>query len=306
MNQSISIVVPAYNEEKFLEKTLDRIISLISNRLDADIIVVNNASTDKTHEIISHFKKIKEIQLSERVTISAARNIGWQKAKNPVIAFIDSDVLLTPEWIDSLLSILAQNKENPHPLLLTGFPYYLSEDPHWIETAWFGNLKPSRHYVNGGNIVISKELLVGIDGFDESLITAEDVDLCKRAQNYGAELKLNKNLVTHHEGNPKSIPDFYRREKWHGTGDCQSVKAFLSSKVAIFATINMALVILFLFSIVLGTENIVFPALLALLGVNGIIVFKKFGLLSFKHFLQNLYLNFIYLIARFFSLFNER
>lgn len=95
-NIKVSIVVPAYNVENYIEDCLK---SLISQTLkEIEIIVVNDGSTDKTPEIITKYadldSRIKVIN-QENQGISITRNNGIDSAKGEYIGFVDSD-----DWVD--------------------------------------------------------------------------------------------------------------------------------------------------------------------------------------------------------------
>ena len=88
----ISVIVPVYNVEKYLEKCLD---SLVNQTLkDIEIIIVNDGSLDNSQEIIDKYaKKHKTIKsyIKENGGLSDARNYGIKQASGKYISFIDSD-----------------------------------------------------------------------------------------------------------------------------------------------------------------------------------------------------------------------
>ena len=92
----ISIIVPVYNNEKFLEKCLN---SLINQTLkNIEIICINDESTDKSLQLLEKFANIdKRIQIINQTHSgpSIARNKGIKKAKGEYIGFVDSD-----DWVD--------------------------------------------------------------------------------------------------------------------------------------------------------------------------------------------------------------
>jgi glycosyltransferase involved in cell wall biosynthesis len=94
----ISVVIPAYNEEDYIEDCLK---SLMRQELMPDeIIVVNNNSTDRTEEII---KKYPVILLREKKKgIIPARNRGFEEAKGDIIVRTDADTILPPDWIKKI------------------------------------------------------------------------------------------------------------------------------------------------------------------------------------------------------------
>lgn len=94
----VSVVIPAYNEEKFIKKALK---SVTNQLVDADeIIVVNNNSSDKTVEITRSFS-VRIIDEKKQGMISA-RNTGFDNAKYDIIARIDADVQVPPDWIQRI------------------------------------------------------------------------------------------------------------------------------------------------------------------------------------------------------------
>ena len=90
MNQIIlSIILPVYNGEKFIKKTIDKLLKI---DLKKEIIVINDCSIDNTQKILESYNdKIELINLNKNCGVSNARNIGIQNAKGKYLAFIDAD-----------------------------------------------------------------------------------------------------------------------------------------------------------------------------------------------------------------------
>ncbi|WP_022752764.1 glycosyltransferase family 2 protein [Butyrivibrio fibrisolvens] len=99
----ISIVVPVYNVEKYLEKCINSIIAQTYDNIE--IILVNDGSTDDSADIISRFEeadtRIKSYS-QENGGLSAARNTGINNANGRYIAFVDSDDYIHPQMIEIL------------------------------------------------------------------------------------------------------------------------------------------------------------------------------------------------------------
>lgn len=98
MIPKISIIVPVYNSENYIERCLNSIIN--QSYKNIEIIVVDDFSTDKTNCIIQEFceidNRIIHIRLKRNEGVGNARNIGLQNATGKYIGFIDSD-----DWVDS-------------------------------------------------------------------------------------------------------------------------------------------------------------------------------------------------------------
>jgi len=101
--KKVSIIVPVYNVEQYLEKCLD---SLVNQTLkDIEIIVVNDGSPDNSQEIIDKYaKKYSIIKAYKKINggLSDARNYGIEKASGEYLAFIDSDDYIKDDMIEKM------------------------------------------------------------------------------------------------------------------------------------------------------------------------------------------------------------
>ncbi|MDR3290704.1 MAG: glycosyltransferase [Methanobrevibacter sp.] len=97
VNPKVSIIVPVYNVENYLEKCLDSIIN--QTLKDIEIICINDCSTDSSLRILNKYEKQDErimvINNKENLGLGKVRNIGISVAKGEYIGFVDSD-----DWID--------------------------------------------------------------------------------------------------------------------------------------------------------------------------------------------------------------
>ena len=101
----LSIVIPAYNAEKYIEECLDSIV-LQNTRYNVEVIVVNDGSEDKTTEKLEKYTQKEKLVIirQENQGISAARNSGIDVAKGKYIMFVDSDDRLAEGAIDAMLN----------------------------------------------------------------------------------------------------------------------------------------------------------------------------------------------------------
>ena len=100
-NVTISFVVPAYNEEKNLGWTLHAIIAEIKRSgCVAEVIVVNNASTDRTAEIAACFPEVIVVDEPEKGLVQA-RRAGFLRAAGRLVANVDADTIVTECWRSS-------------------------------------------------------------------------------------------------------------------------------------------------------------------------------------------------------------
>mgnify|MGYP001619603804 CR=1 FL=1 len=103
---TVSIIIPAYNEEKYIKRTLESIQRQSYKK--TEIIVVCNGCIDKTAEIARKYTP-HVLNLAEN-NVSLARNRGAQQAQGTIVIFVDADTILSPETIETIVKI---NKEGP-------------------------------------------------------------------------------------------------------------------------------------------------------------------------------------------------
>lgn len=120
-----SIIIPAYNAEKYLQAAIESVISQSDS--DWELILVDDGSTDSTPEICdkaaSADPRIRAIHTSNR-GVSAARNKGIDESRGDFIAFLDADDLISPDFIQILKDALQKKKADlaASPLSVTKNP----------------------------------------------------------------------------------------------------------------------------------------------------------------------------------------
>ena len=110
MNCMISVIVPVYNVEKYVERCIDSIMNQTYKNIE--VIVVDDGSTDKSLEIIKNkYKKNKKISIYHKSNggLSSARNYGLEKCNGEYIAFIDSDDWIDPDCIEKVVKCIQVN-----------------------------------------------------------------------------------------------------------------------------------------------------------------------------------------------------
>ena len=191
----VSFVVPAYNEEALIGRCLASIEAEIA-RCDcpAEIIVVNNNSTDGTRQIASSFAGVTVIDEPERGLVPA-RRAGYRAAHGQLIANIDADTMLPPGWLSTALS---EFDRNPHLAALSGpfIHYDLSRAAQLVAKGFyliayvvymvmrFG--LHSGSMLQGGNFIVSRRAQELAGGFnDDFRFYGEDTDLADRLSKVG-------------------------------------------------------------------------------------------------------------------------
>lgn len=106
----ISVVIPAFNEEKHIAKCLDHLIA--QTEKPDEILVVDNNSTDATASIAKKYRTFGIRVIREKVQgMTPARNRGFNSAKYEIIARTDADTLVPPNWIKRIKSYFEKDKK---------------------------------------------------------------------------------------------------------------------------------------------------------------------------------------------------
>lgn len=121
MKPLISVIVPIFNAEKYLNKCINSIICQTYNNLE--IILINDGSTDKSLEICEKYAHTdKRIKLMSKVNggVSSARNLGLNVANGDYITFVDSDDWLDANMYDEMIKLI---KNYDADIAATGYSY---------------------------------------------------------------------------------------------------------------------------------------------------------------------------------------
>ena len=185
----ISFVIPAYNEEVLLGHCLESVQhALATGTYDAEVIVVDNASTDKTGAIARSFPFVKVVEEHQK-GLTFARQAGYAVATGDIIANIDSDTILPPEWLPTVL----EEFESSDTLVALSGPYIYYDlsifDRGLVKLFYimgyvlhlFNSLLGAGSMLQGGNFILRTSALKEIGGFDTSIeFYGEDTDIARR------------------------------------------------------------------------------------------------------------------------------
>jgi glycosyltransferase involved in cell wall biosynthesis len=269
----VSFIIPTKNEETNLEICLHSIIALDYPKERYELIVADGHSEDRTCEI-AHRLGAKVIN-NDRIIQSAARNIGAMNAAGDLIAFIDADIILDPEWLKKAVA----HFNDPEVAAVGNFPG-IADDADWIEKVWFFHIK-SKHSGKGvsqvdwlasANIIFDKEAFTKIGGFDESIRYAEDVDIGFRATVGGYRIILDPGLKSTHLDYENSLTGFAKRQLAGGRVILQLLRKSGFKKnwrIAFFISFYLLFIITFIlgifFSMKLSAVSLICMVLMAAL-----------------------------------------
>jgi glycosyltransferase involved in cell wall biosynthesis len=202
---TISVIVCAHNEERFIAPCLHSLLA--QSRLADEIIVINNASADRTGEIASAIPGVRVIH-EPRKGLVVARERGRQEARSQLLVYIDADCRAPLTWLER---VAARFEEDDGLIALSG--NYRFYDWDWsgraLLRAYDFTLGPATHilvkYVlrlgvvfYGGNFAVRADALDQINGFDTTIeFHGEDTNVGRRLSRVGnVELRYDCFLYT--------------------------------------------------------------------------------------------------------------
>lgn len=307
-HSTVSIIIPVYNEEKHIASCLDSVQQVNYPGEAIETIVVDNGSTDKTRDIASaHGAKVL---CDENLNVSGLRNFGAKKATGKILAFIDADCIVHPDWL------IASSRyfDDPH-VAAWGSPPVPPENPTWVQKTWYQIRKKNQsvqsvQWLESMNLFMRRPLYQELGGFDEALVTCEDVDLSYRVGKFG-DIISDDRINAVHLGEASNIREFIRKEIWRGQGNLKgafnhglSLKEIPSLSVPIyFVLLTLAAVALLIHNNSGGAPWVLVA--LAMLPSIAVLVKKRKKINDFKQLAQLFLLLQIYFFSRTLSLFKK-
>lgn len=220
---SFTIVIPTYNEEQDIEKTLDALTSL--NYSNFEVLVVD-ASTDNTPEIVQNYddERIKYLRQTRGYGRSAARNQGILNAKGEIVVILNADVHLPNDFLSCL-----------HVHYIKGADYVLVESevknvefilPRYIQSqhrCFYGpNTKINMNWTEGFSCRRSAAISVGLfpEGSHSPLVAGEDGWFGELLEKNGYKRVFDRDMLVKHVM-PINFGDFYNQRLGRGWGVSQ-------------------------------------------------------------------------------------
>jgi glycosyltransferase involved in cell wall biosynthesis len=237
----LAVIVPARNEAAVIEQCLSALAREKEDGYVDRIVVVDNMSTDATGELAARFA---DDVIRINGPVSRVRNAGAELADARFLAFVDADVVVRPGWGRAVHDVVRQAAAGERDAVIFGATCEVPADAGWIARAWFTSLasRPRQDYVNSGNMIVSAGLFERLGGFDETLVSGEDVDLCRRAGAAGGRIALTPALRAVHLEYPSTLRAFFARERWHGRNMLRYFSSPLRDKALLFALLHLLFV----------------------------------------------------------------
>jgi len=193
-----SIIVPVFDEEKYLDETLEKLSKLDYDKDCFEIIMVENGSSDESYKIAKSYEESIEnlkVYQSEK-GVSKAKNLGLKCASenSDFSIFLDADTLLEKDFLSELNNHLNKNRDNNLCIGTTAIKP--SDSNSWYDKCWYKFFDIAHKITKTSySIQIAKTSVAREVKFDEELNYSEDLKFIKTMMIFGDFFFLNTNQV---------------------------------------------------------------------------------------------------------------
>ena len=200
MKPRVSVIVPVYNGARTIENCVESIFALTFHRDEFELLLIDNASSDKTPAILERYRERAVILQEKKRGPAAARNRGLANATGDIVAFTDADCVVDRDWLSRIIAplddpivgivggaILAMKPFNTvekfgerihdHQMAIECY-----SPPYAITMSWASR----------------RSVLEKVGAFDEELLRCEDCDLAYRIVEAGYRIVHEPAAVVYH------------------------------------------------------------------------------------------------------------
>lgn len=197
IQMKISVVIPAFNEEKLIGKCVEAVENQTFPKEEYEVLVIDNNSSDKTAEIA---RKLGATVISycQKQGFSVAKQFGTKQAKGEIIAYTDADSIPDTRWLETINKLM-QNKN----LAYIGGTILSTEKNtlmnfFFIIFDYFARINQlfGMSLIWSPNMAVRKDAFMQIGGFNTALKTSDDWDFTLRIQKkFGIHSTLYTNAL---------------------------------------------------------------------------------------------------------------
>lgn len=212
VRQSVAFIIPVHNDAERLAACL----ASLPRDGAVEVVVVDHGSVDASRRVASD-KGARVLALARSVpNVASLRNQGARAVSSELVAFVDADHTLDPGWLAA-----ARVAVTPPDVGAVGAQYHGPAEGTWVQ-RWYDGFRDHSAvpglaaWLGAGNLVVRREAFVAVGGFDESLESCEDVDLCFRLREAGWSVVNEPGMRSTHHGDPATLSRLYRSELWRG------------------------------------------------------------------------------------------
>lgn len=194
----ISVIIPLYNKGALVKRAIDSVLS--QTYQDFEIIVVDDGSKDDSAQYVKEYTDDRvKYYYKDNGGVSSARNYGTEESQGVWIIFLDADDEFEPHALEYFLCLVG---EYPKDNIFIGQQEFKNVNQKFTSkktSAPFLRMWLNRFYPRPGAVLIHKDLLQKIGGFDERQSFYEDQEFGLRTLLYGSVVYFNKQTVKYNQ-----------------------------------------------------------------------------------------------------------
>ncbi len=193
----LSIIIPAFNEARLIERSLQSVsVSISANQqssFTSEIIVVDNNSTDKTAELARQAGA--QVVYEPINQIGRARNAGAAHATGEWLLFLDADSLLSPDLLTNILRVIESGEYVGcgSTLRMDGLPWWAN-----LTLQLWTCASVLFRWAAGALVVCRRDAFQEVGGFDQDLYALDEIRLSKQLKQWGRRHGLQFRVLTGH------------------------------------------------------------------------------------------------------------
>ena len=258
---SVSIIIPAFNEEKVIEKTIKRVKELVYPG-KKEIIVVDDGSTDKTYKIANKIKGIKVFGKKNKGKANAL-NFGLKRAKGDIVVCIDADSYPEKNALLKTIPFFEKNVAAVTTSIFIKNPKNILEklqEMEYIMIAWSRKISEylDAIYVTPGPMSLYKrKVLLKVGGFDEKNLT-EDIEIAWRLMKHKYKIRMALDTKVYTKAPEDLKKWWHQRLRWNIGGLQTFLKYFHLFLNKEFKNIGMLLLPMSSISYILTFVGLIF------------------------------------------------
>lgn len=238
----IAAIICTHNRDRYLGAAIDSLLD--QDGVDYEVIVVDNASSDRTREVVASRlgnPRLKYVY-EETLGLSVARNRGARETSASILAYLDDDAIASPQWLQTIVAAYQSNDK----IAIAGgkvtliFPEGIKH-PRWISHEMAGclgiyDLGDEVVYIDNPNLTprglnysLRRAFLESIGGFDtnlgrvgNNLLSNEELQMTEKAIAQGWQVVYLPQAIAAHHVAPERLKAswFLKRSWWQGISEC--------------------------------------------------------------------------------------
>lgn len=211
---ALSFVIPVRDDAVRLARCLQSIRAATPPDSPIEVVVADNGSIDDS-PAVARAAGATVLDLPG-VRLGELRNRAAAATSGDVLAFVDADHEIGPDWI--ACAIEAFNDEGTGAI---GAPCHAPSPGTWVQRTYDRLRRHPRSrepvsWLGSGNMAVRRSDFEAAGGFDTSLETCEDVDLCRKLRGMGRNLFADRRMRNVHYGDPRTLSQVFYGELWRG------------------------------------------------------------------------------------------